>query len=233
VTYAAGSHPMLPETLNAILCLLALASAIACIVAYETGRDPIARIFKPLTMVFVLALAVQPSLSTPPLYRALVVAGLVFSLAGDVFLMLPSDRFVAGLGSFLVGHLFYSAAFAEAAPLDPVLLLPFLGVAGAVYALLHRHLGKLRGAVLVYIAAIVAMGWLATGRWLAVGQLGSLLACIGAILFMASDSALAINRFARPFRGSQTVVLGTYFSAQLLIALSVGVGEALIDWGIQ
>lgn len=224
---------MLPESINATLCLLALASAIACITAYETGRDSVARIFKPLTMVFVLAVAVQPSLSTPPAYRALVVAGLVFSLAGDVFLMLPSERFIAGLGSFLIGHILYSAAFAQTAVLDPLALLPFLGAAGAAYAVLHRHLGKLRGAVLVYMAAIAAMGWLATGRWLALGQLGSLLACIGAILFLVSDGALAINRFARPFPGSQTVVLGTYFPAQMLIALSVGVGEALVDWGIR
>lgn len=224
---------MLPEPINAILCLLAISSAIACIVAYETEHDSTARAFKPLTMVLVLALAVQPSLSTPPLYRALVVAGLVFSLAGDVFLMLPSDRFIAGLVTFLIGHLFYVAAFAGAATFEPLALLPFLAGAGAVYGVLHPHLGPLRGPVLVYIAAIAAMAWLATGRWLAVGQLGSLLACIGANLFVASDVALAIDRFARPFRGSQAVVLGTYFPAQLLIALSIGVGEALVDWSIR
>ena len=50
---------------------------------------------------------------------------------------------------------------------------------------------------------------------------------------MVSDGALAINRFARPFRGAQAVVLGTYFPAQMLIALSVGVGEALVDWGVR
>ncbi len=224
---------MLPEPINALLCLLALTSAIACIGAYEIGRDSTARLFKPLTMVLILAVAVQPSLSTPPLYRKLVVAGLCFSLAGDVFLMLPAERFIAGLASFLVGHLLYVAAFAEAAVLDPMPLLPILGGAGAVYAVLYPHLGKLRGAVLIYVAAIVAMAWLATGRWLAVGQLGSLLACIGAILFMASDAALAINRFVRSLPRSPTVVLGTYFPAQMLIALSVGVGEALIDWGIR
>lgn len=224
---------MLPEPINALLCLLALASAIACIVAYESGRDEIARIFKPLTMVFILALAVQPSLSTPPSYRVLVVAGLVFSLAGDVFLMLPSERFIPGLVSFLIGHLLYIAAFAGAAAFSPLALLPFLAAAAVAFAVLHPHLGKLSGAVLPYMAALVAMAWLATGRWLAVGQFGSLLACLGAVLFVASDTALAINRFARPFRGADAVVLGTYFPAQLLIALSIGVGEALVDWGVR
>jgi uncharacterized membrane protein YhhN len=224
---------MLPAPINALLCLLALASAVACIVAYETEHDSIARFFKPLTMLFVLAVALQPSLSTPPVYRALVVAGLTFSLAGDVFLMLPSDRFIPGLASFLIGHLLYIGAFAGAAEPSLLTLLPLLAAASIIYAVLHRHLGKLRGAVLLYIAAIVAMAWLAADRWLAVGQLGSLLACIGALLFVVSDGALAINRFARPFRGAQAVVLGSYFPAQMLIALSIGVGEALVDWGVR
>ena len=224
---------MLSESTNAILCISSMASALACIVAYQTGRDGVARIFKPLTMLFVLAVAAQPSLSTPPAYRALVVGGLIFSLAGDVFLMLPSDRFIAGLASFLVGHLFYVAAFAGEAVLDPLAMLLLIGFAGAFYALLHPHLDGLRAPVIVYVTAIVSMAWLAIGRWLGVGQLGALLGCIGAVLFVVSDAALAFNRFVRPFRGSQAVVLGTYFPAQLLIGLSVGVGEAMLDWAIR
>lgn len=224
---------MLPEPVNATLCLLALASALACIVAYEAGRDPAARVFKPLTMVFVLAIALQPSLSTPASYRAFVVAGLAFSLAGDVFLMLPTERFVAGLASFLIAHLLYIAAFAGAGAFDLALLVPFLGCAVLIYAVLYRHAGPLRLPVLAYVAAIAAMAWLATARWLAVGQLGSLLAFSGALLFVVSDAALALNRFVRPIRHSSALVLGTYFPAQLLIALSIGVGEALVDWGIR
>ncbi|MGI9590764.1 MAG: lysoplasmalogenase [Myxococcota bacterium] len=224
---------MLPEPINAILCLLALASAVACIAAYETGHDSAARVFKPLTMVWVLAIALQPSLSTPASYRALVVAGLAFSLAGDVFLMLPTERFVAGLASFLIAHLLYIAAFAAAAAFDPRVLVPFVGLAVLIYAVLHRHVGPLRLPVLAYVATIGAMAWLATARWLAVGQLGSLLAFIGALLFVVSDAALALDRFVRPIRHSPALVLGTYFPAQLLIALSIGVGEALVDWGIR
>lgn len=223
---------MLPEAANTVLCMMVVASALACIVAYARDAQRAAYFFKPFTMVLILAIAVQPSVSTPPAYRMLVVAGLLFSLAGDVFLMLPSDRFVAGLASFLVGHLLYVAAFAEGAVLSLPALLPFALGALGVYALLHPRLGALRPAVLLYVTAIVAMAWLATGRWLGVGQLGALLACLGAILFVISDAALAIDRFRRPFPRARAVVLGTYFPAQLLIALSVGVGEALVDWWI-
>ncbi len=43
--------------------------------------------------------------------RVWFVAALVFSLAGDVFLMLPTDRFVAGLAAFLVAHVCYVGGF--------------------------------------------------------------------------------------------------------------------------
>jgi len=39
-------------------------------------------------------------------------------------------------------------------------------------------------------------------------------------LFLASDSVLAVDRFVKPFRAAQAVILSTYFAAQALIALS-------------
>ena len=53
-----------------------------------------------------MALALDPFDSA---VRAWFVAALVLCLAGDVFLMLPKDLFVAGLASFLLGHLCYVA----------------------------------------------------------------------------------------------------------------------------
>jgi uncharacterized membrane protein YhhN len=226
---------MLPEIANLALVVLALASGSACIASDVRDRRLGVYVFKPLTMLLVLALALQPTASTSPSYRGAVTAGLVCSLAGDVFLMLPRDRFVAGLASFLVAHVFYVVAFAaEAGPTArPDALLPFALAAGALYALLWPRLGRLRVPVLVYVAAIVVMAWQATARWLLVGQLDALLACAGAVLFVVSDAALALNRFHRTFRGAQVLVLGTYFPGQLLIALSVGAGAALVDWGIR
>ena len=86
--------------------------------------------------------------------------------------------------------------------------------------LLWPHLGKLKAPVFVYVAAILVMAWQALNRWLAAGDVGSALALAGALLFVASDSALAWNRFRSEFKSAQGFVLGTYFAAQLLIALS-------------
>ena len=61
-------------------------------------------VFKPLTLIPILGLALTAPPARPPRYRWGIVAGLLFSLAGDVLLMLPSDRFLAGLLSFLAAH---------------------------------------------------------------------------------------------------------------------------------
>ncbi len=95
---------MLHEAVNLSLSLLVFASGIACIHADMTGRRSAVYVFKPLTMLFVLSLALQSSASTSTLYAWMIVVGLLFSLAGDILLMLPSDRFAAGLASFLVAH---------------------------------------------------------------------------------------------------------------------------------
>ena len=226
---------MLHETVNLSLSLLVFASCIASIHAEMTGRRSAAYVFKPLTMVLVLVLAVQPSVSTSTFYAWMIVAGLLFSLAGDVLLMLPSDRFAAGLASFLVGHLFYIAAFASGVGFGsaPLALLPFVLGCAALFPLLRPNLGRLQIPVLLYMLVIAVMAWQAVARSLAVGQLGALLASIGAVLFVISDAALAFDRFRRPIPARPALVLGTYFGGQWLIALSIGVGEALVDWSIR
>jgi uncharacterized membrane protein YhhN len=84
-----------------------------------------------------------------------------------------------------------------------------------------RLRGRLKFPVLVYIAAITGMAWQAADRFVFLGGPAALAAFAGAILFLASDAALAWNRFVRPFDRAQLVILGTYLPAQALFALSV------------
>ena len=206
-----------------ILSILILGSTLLTLRAEYRGERWQVYLFKPLTTVLSLSLAVAPPVVTAPPYQGWIVLGLVFSLAGDIFLMLPQDRFIAGLVSFLGAHLCYIAAFAGEGGfrLHLISLLPFLLYAALLVGYLWPHLGRLRGPVVVYAQAILLMGWQGVARWLELSSGPALLAALGAILFLISDSALAINRFARPFAQAQAVVLGTYFLAQWLIALSV------------
>jgi uncharacterized membrane protein YhhN len=212
-----------------MLGALVFASALACIVSDAAGRRRLVYVFKPLTMLFVLARALGAGAAAGPAYQRAIAAGLVFSLVGDVLLMLPTDHFAAGLASFLVAHLLYIAAFAPGAgPLtSPAALVPFALAAVLVFWAVRPGLGRLAPAVVVYMVVIALMGWQATARWLALGTGAAGLACAGAVLFVASDGALAFSRFRRPFAAAQAVVLSTYFAAQWLIARSVGAAGVL------
>jgi len=208
--------------LTLILTLLVILSAAIHIRAEYRGPRPHVYIFKPLTMAFILLIAVLGQGASPS-YKYLILSGLFFSLAGDVFLMLPSDRFVLGLVAFLIAHLFYISAFAsEIGSLVWWPLIPLVIFGVGIYSILAPSLGKLRLPVLVYSAAILTMAWLAWERWIQIDQTGALLASIGAVLFVLSDGILAINRFRWKFNTARALNLATYFAAQLLIAASVG-----------
>lgn len=207
------------------LLLTALAALTGALHIRAEYRGPKWQVYlcKPLTLALVIALALtMPGLPSER-YRVAVLVGLACSMAGDTFLMLPKDLFLPGLASFLLAHLAYLVAFTTAVPFGaaPLLLLPFAVVGAAMLWRLWPRLGPMRGPVVVYLAVIVAMAWQAAGRAAALGSRSTLLAALGAALFVLSDATLALNRFQRPFRAAQAVILSTYYAAQLLIAWSV------------
>jgi uncharacterized membrane protein YhhN len=192
---------------TAPLAALLLACGAATIVADYAGRRPVVYACKPLTILVAMAIAATAAGGPPPPYRALILAGLACSLVGDVFLMLPEKRFAAGAAPAPAGTLLLAAAAA-------------VGVAVAVP--LWPHLGRFRVPVVIYVVALVALLWQAGGWAASAGTVNARFAAAGAMLFTASDAVLAHNRFRRPFRAAQAVILSTYFVAQGLIATSVG-----------
>lgn len=209
--------------LTFILMLLVILSASIHIRAEYRGPRQHVYVFKPLTMVFIWLIAILGQ-ATFPFYKYMIITGLVFSLAGDVFLMLPSDRFLAGLVAFLIAHLFYIAAFlSEISALTWWPLVPLVIYGIVIYIIVASSLGKLKLPVLIYVVVILIMAWLAWERWSQTGQSGALLAFAGAVLFVISDTILAINRFRGAFKPSRALNLTTYFAAQWLIASSVGI----------
>ena len=100
-------------------------------------------------------------------------------------------------------------------------IIPFVLYGVVILRWLWPHLGSVRVPVMIYMGAILIMAYQAANRWIETAQDGTLLALAGAYLFVASDSALAVNMFRGRFRGADFIVLSTYFAAQLLIAWSV------------
>jgi uncharacterized membrane protein YhhN len=148
---------------------------------------------------------------------------LVFGLAGDVFLLGDSDtRFRLGLAAFLVGHLALLVTFTRLG-LDPagwawvawVVLLACLVVTRQVAAATYLRGGfALAGPVAFYIVVIGAMVILAFDT-------GEPSIALGATVFAASDSILAVDRFVRPRHRAPVVVMVTYHVGQALIVAGV------------
>jgi uncharacterized membrane protein YhhN len=211
--------------MNAVLAssLVAAVSGALHIRAEYRGPRSQTYLFKPLTTTALIALAWLAPGASADSYRELIVLGLVFSLAGDVFLMLPSDRFLPGLASFLVAHLLYIAAFCQldGFQLSVPALAPFALVSALLVRMLWPHLGELKVPVLVYVAVIATMGWQAATQYLSAGETWALYALVGAVLFTISDAALALDRFRASFAAAPATILGSYYLAQWLIALSV------------
>ena len=205
-----------------ILTVLAYVSAVLAILAVYQKRPLVHYLFKPLAIVFIILITLQLKYPIPSLYRYAVLAGLLLSLAGDIFLMLPRDYFLQGLISFLFAHIFYMAAFVSGSgrALSVWGAIPFLIYGGLMLRVLWPHLGKMRLPVIIYMLVILLMGWAALSRWMLTGEPGSLLAMSGALFFLASDSLLALDKFKGRFKSAQFLILTTYFTAQWLIALS-------------
>ncbi len=209
-------HPILFSVLFA-------ASALVTVAAHARGGRALVYVFKPLsTGLLLLLVASRPSCFSST-YAVAVLAGLFFSLLGDVLLMLPSDSFRSGLLAFLLAHACYVFAFLTdspfAAPALPFLLC-FAAACGVLPMLWAGIPARLRPPVVVYVALLLVMTSQATSRALHLRTTPAACACFGGILFLLSDSLLAWNRFRTPFPPAQAAIHATYFPAQWLIAVS-------------
>lgn len=213
--------------LTALFVIFITISTILTIIASDQHQRQLLYIFKPLTIGLIILLALLQTDPVSDSYKVLIIVGLGFSMGGDIALMMPEDKFVEGLASFFVAHVFYVLAFATTGQREMFaeVLVPLVLAGGSILAIVWPKLGRLKAPVLAYVMVIILMTWMALTRW--VGTDGAelkdkaSLAAIGALLFMTSDAVLAINRFRFPFRLAQPIILSTYFAAQTLIALSI------------
>jgi len=215
---------MTPSAAALVLSAGVIVSAAAAIWAERSGRRPLFQRVKPLTTVLIIAVAAMAPVPVPAAYKTFILAGLAFSLLGDIALALSEKWFQAGIAAFLVAQVLYIMAFKPGPghPVSTFLFLPLILYGLLMYFLLRPGLGPLKLPVFVYVAAITIMAGFAAGRYVDLGGAKPLLAFAGAILFLISDSVLAYDRFAKRIGpAAQIVILGTYFPAQLLIALSI------------
>ena len=157
----------------------------------------------------------------------LVVLALFFCLLGDLFLIFDDYYkifFLVGLGSFLIGHVFYIFVFSnEKFNLKKgwqFFLLFTLAYSAFLFFLIKDSLNDLLIPVLLYMAVILVM--INTAYLRNVNSAISYnLVLTGALLFMVSDSVLAVNMFYEQFTWAPLVVMTTYAAAQFLIVIGL------------
>ena len=205
-----------------ILTILAIISASLHRWGEYQGPDYLIYIFKPLTMIFIIIIAVLANEPPSRRYKIAIIAGLIFSMIGDVLLSLPVDAFMIGLISFLIAQMIYTYAFRAGRPLRIkfIAILPFLIYGVTIFVILLPGLNGMAGPVAAYILVIMIMAWQAWDQWEDKRTRWALLAFIGALLFVISDTLLAVNKFGEPFAAARVLTLTTYFSAQWLISNS-------------
>lgn len=180
---------------------------------------------------YVLRMAVKPApvvaLITWTLWSArsttgkLTAAALTLGLAGDVLLEAGSSTFLLGLVAFLLGHVVYIVVLSrEARRLAPLQALPMLAYGGVMAAVLGPHLGGMAAPVIAYLLVICAMAWRAAALAESRGGIAGA-ALAGAVLFLFSDTLIAMNRFLAPIEGIRPAIILTYWLAQAGLAVGI------------
>jgi len=204
-----------------LLLALALVAAVGDWIAVHQEAKGLEYVCKPLTMVLLIgaAVALDPQ---DPTVRSWFVVALVLCLAGDVLLMLPDDRFVFGLGAFLLGHIAYIVGM-HVEGVDGARFLVGIVLVMAVLAVIGTAILRgvragpdpgLAGPVVAYMFVISAMVASAIG-------VGNAAAIVGASLFYVSDALIAWNRFLRATPHAHVAIMVTYHLAQVGLVLSL------------
>lgn len=206
------------------LVLLCIALGVAVVDWYSVARKKpaIEQVAKPLVMTLV-ALAALLAQHLEPMAKAMLMTAAVFGVLGDVALLPRFDSqkaFLAGLGSFFVGHLAYVALFVTIGDIEPlkmvlaivpvVILMKYWGI-----AICRSCIGsKLFVPVVAYISITVCL--------VITAHMTSQIAIVlGALLFAGSDALLGHDRFVTHQAQRRLYVHILYFSGQLLIAAGV------------
>jgi Predicted membrane protein len=209
------------------LVLMCIFAGIYAAIKYKGGLA--ARVtVKAIASVSFIMIAFAGRIDAYQPYYTLIMAGLCFSLAGDVLLVFADKRtFIAGCIAFMLAHAGYiSAFFIYAAPAwyDAALFFAFAAIGAAAFAGKRLQMGPLKTLIFVYAAVLSAMAAKAVSMLLAGGASTrcAAFAALGGALFALSDIMLAHAHFHTEEKrtvGVMNVVF--YYAAQALIALSV------------
>jgi uncharacterized membrane protein YhhN len=215
-----------------LLLLIAIIAAMLDWLAVAKNWKQLEYMMKPAVIIALLSwFALNAGFSVQMIWFGI---GLVFSLAGDIFLMLPTNHFIEGLISFLFAHIAYIIGLNQTIPpLNIVSLILTILVLVTAYQMYRRITSTLSEAggkslkipLLIYTVAISimllsALLTLVRPSW---DALPALIISIGALMFFISDSILAWNKFVHVINYGNLAVMVTYHLGQLGIILGAAI----------
>jgi len=180
-------------------------------------------VFKPLILLSLLVLYVVSVRSINKWY----VLALIFSFFGDVFLIFTGEfYFIIGLISFLIAHLLFIKIVINSikkTSLSKIVLsiIPFLIVFSLLLFVLKESLGEMLIPVIIYGLTISSFGAVSLINYVGSKSAKALLMLLGSIVFIISDSVLAINKFYLEAHIFKVIIMITYVLAQYFIYKSM------------
>lgn len=208
-----------------IASIIFLIIVILDVYAVITQHKSLEIICKPLLMTS-LVIVYLVSLKKGEKANFWLVSALFFSFWGDVFLLDKTNYFVFGLGSFLVAHIMYikmTANFLKKTAVIQILksAVIFVALFVTIFLLIKDNLGEMLVPVLVYGTAISGFGTCALLNYQQEKSTENTVLLLGAILFIASDSGIALNNFYSPTHFFDIAIIILYVLAQFLIVKAI------------
>ncbi|MCK5730001.1 MAG: lysoplasmalogenase [Draconibacterium sp.] len=186
--------------------------------------------FKPFILIWIGGYFLMHASNIDKKVLKLAVFAFLFSWFGDILLMFGEIDFIyfmVGLVSFLIAQIFYISLFLRTINLSgkmpflkkkPVWLIAYIAFGLIVYTLLYSNLDSvLRVAVFVYMVALLGMSAMALNRFGNGHPISFRYIFIGSILFVLSDTIIALNKFMAPIPYEGIFIMTTYIGAQYLI----------------
>ncbi len=200
------------------LTVLFFAVAIIEIVGVYLNSSLLQSIFKPMIMLSLMALYYFSVRKKNNLY----LLALAFSFLGDVFLLDKNSMFIYGIAAFLITQVLYVYIIVKQMEKPSFFykyLYAFLFANYVVYliVLLKPNLGEMLYPVVIYGVTIAIFGWVATLNYVTQRTKPTLVLMMGAVLFIASDSMIALNKFHEAKEFYPIAIMSTYVLAQYLI----------------
>lgn len=208
------------------------------ILFFQTNHSFLVYITKPLLMPMLIAWAFLFAKEHNITFNKIIFIALIFSMFGDTALMLLTifqGAFIVGLICFLIAHIIYIILLSKLHPLyysailaKPYLIFPFVLYGVLLISFLywqnHPDFLKMQIAVIVYAVVILTMLLMAFSCYSKGSQNDFLILFSGAVLFVLSDTTIALSKFSYLYTDKQLI-------ARVIIMLLYGIAQFLIVKG--